>query len=143
VRIDKLQAAAMEATLALHATGAHDEIPVHRMIHESLDVLAKRAHTLAESIGGDLEGAHVVKSESVVGGGSVPGQALTSWAVRVRCADPAAFTARLRVGSPSVFCRMNDDHIVLDVRTVTDQQVPHVARAVLYALEGDDLDDED
>jgi hypothetical protein len=61
----------------------------------------------------------------------------------VRCADPAAFTARLRVGSPSVFCRMNDDHIVLDVRTVTDQQVPHVARAVLYALEGDDLDDED
>jgi hypothetical protein len=38
---------------------------------------------------------------------------------------------------------MSDDHIVLDVRTITDQQVPHVARAVLYALEGDDLDDED
>jgi hypothetical protein len=42
-----------------------------------------------------------------------------------------------------VFCRAQDDHVLLDVRTVTDGQVPLVARAVLYALEGDDLDDED
>jgi len=61
----------------------------------------------------------------------------------VRCPDPVAFTARLRTGSPAVFCRTNDDHVLLDARTITDQQVPHVARAVLYALEGDDLDDED
>jgi L-seryl-tRNA(Ser) seleniumtransferase len=143
VRVDKLQAAAMEATLALYATGAHDEIPVHRMLHENLDTLAKRARTLSEAIGGDLEGAHVVRCESVVGGGSVPGQSLASWGVRVRCPDPVAFTARLRTGSPAVFCRTNDDHVLLDARTITDQQVPHVARAVLYALEGDDLDDED
>ena len=143
MRIDKLQAAALEATLALYATGAHDHIPVHRMIHATLDTLTKRAHLLAETIGGDLEGAHVVRCESVVGGGSVPGQAIASWGVRVRCPDPAAFAALLRTGSPSVFCRMNEDHVLLDVRTITDPQVPLVARAVLYALEGDDLDDED
>jgi hypothetical protein len=61
----------------------------------------------------------------------------------VRCRDPASFAARLRTGSPAVFCRVQDDHVLLDVRTVTDGQVPLVARAVLYALEGDDLDDED
>ena len=143
MRIDKLQAAALEATLALYATGAHGEIPVHRMIHESLDALSKRAHTLSEAIGGDLEGAHVVHCDSVVGGGSVPGQSLSSWGVRVRCPDPAAFAARLRTGSPSVFCRMQEDHVLLDARTITDGQVPLAARAVLYALEGDDLDDED
>jgi hypothetical protein len=32
---------------------------------------------------------------------------------------------------------------LLDARTITDAQVPHVVRAVLYALEGDDIDDED
>ena len=143
LRVDKLQVAAMEATLALYATGRHDEIPVHRMLHENLDTLAKRARTLSEAIGGDLEGAHVVRCESVVGGGSLPGQSLTSWGVRVRVPDPVAFTARLRTGRPSVFCRTNDDHILLDVRTITDHQVPRAARAVLYALEGDDLDDED
>ena len=143
MRIDKLQAAALEATLALYATGAHGEIPVHRMIHENLDTLSKRAHALSEAIGGDLEGAHVVHCDSVVGGGSVPGQSLSSWGVRVRCPDPAAFAARLRTGSPSVFCRMQEDHVLLDARTITDAQVPLAARAVLYALEGDDLDDED
>jgi len=143
MRIDKLQAAALEATLALYATGAHGEIPVHRMIHENLDTLSKRAHALSEAIGGDLEGAHVVHCDSVVGGGSVPGQSLTSWGVRVRCPDPPAFAARLRTGSPSVFCRMQEDHVLLDARTITDTQVPLAARAVLYALEGDDLDDED
>jgi len=143
MRIDKLQAAALEATLALYATGAHGEIPVHRMIHESLETLSKRAHALSEQIGGDLEGAHVVRCDSVVGGGSVPGQSLSSWGVRVRCPDPAAFAARLRTGSPSVFCRMQEDHVLLDARTITEGQVPLAARAVLYALEGDDLNDED
>jgi L-seryl-tRNA(Ser) seleniumtransferase len=143
MRIDKLQAAALEATLALYATGRHDEIPVHRMLHEPLESVSKRAHTLTEAIGGDLEGAHVVHCESVVGGGSVPGQAITSWGVRVKCPDPAAFAARLRTGAPPVFCRQAEDHVLLDARTIADTEVPHVARAVLYALEGDDLDDED
>jgi L-seryl-tRNA(Ser) seleniumtransferase len=142
VRIDKLQAAAIEATMALYATGAHEDVPVHRMIHEPLDAVAKRAHTLAEAIGGDLEHAHVVHCSSVVGGGSVPGQALDSWGVKIGCPDATAFTARLRSGSPSVFCRTNDDHVLLDARTITDDQVRHVARAVLYAIEGDDLDED-
>jgi L-seryl-tRNA(Ser) seleniumtransferase len=143
MRIDKLQAAALEATLALYATGRHTDIPVHRMLHETLETVSMRAHALSEAIGGDLEGAHVVHCESVVGGGSVPGQAITSWGVRVKCPDPPAFAARLRTGAPPVFCRTAEDHVLLDARTITDAQVPHVARAVLYALEGDDLDDED
>jgi len=143
VRPDKLQLAALEATLVLYARGRHGEVPVHAMIHAPIEVLAKRAHSLAETIGGDLEGAHVVHTESVIGGGSLPGLSLSSWGVRVRCPDPPAFAARLRTGSPSVFARVADDHVLLDVRTVTDAQVPHIARAVHYALEGDDFDDED
>ena len=57
--------------------------------------------------------------------------------------DPRAFAARLRTGSPSVFCRVERDHVLLDLRTVTDEQIPDLARATWYALEGDDLDDED
>ncbi len=143
VRVDKIQLAALEATLMLYATGKHGDVPVHRMIHVPLDTLAKRAHRLAETVGGDLEGAHVVHCDSTVGGGSMPGMTLPSWGVRIRVPDPSAYAARLRTGRPSVFCRVADDHVVLDVRTVTEEQVPNLARAVLYALEGDDLDDED
>jgi L-seryl-tRNA(Ser) seleniumtransferase len=143
VRVDKLQLAALEATLALYATARHGEIPVHRMIHASPDVLAKRARALADALEGDLEGAHVVRCESTVGGGSMPGSALPSWGVRMKASDPSALAGRLRTGRPAVFCRVGEDHVLLDVRTVTDAQVPHLARAVFYALEGGDLDDED
>ncbi len=94
-------------------------------------------------MGGDLEHAHVQRCESVVGGGSMPGAGIASWGVRITVPDPTAFAARLRSGSPSVFCRVEDDHVLLDARTIADEQVHDTARAVLYAIEGDEFLDED
>jgi L-seryl-tRNA(Ser) seleniumtransferase len=118
-------------------------VPVVRMVRETAGSVHRRAQRLNEELGGDLEHAHVHRCESVVGGGSMPGEGIASWGVRVTVPDPPAFSARLRVGRPSVFCRVERDHVLLDLRTVTDDQVPDLARAVWYALEGDDLHDED
>jgi L-seryl-tRNA(Ser) seleniumtransferase len=139
VRADKMQIAALEVVLAMHNTGHADELPVHRMLREPLDELARRAHRLAESLDGDLEGAHVRRCDSVVGGGSMPGATMASWGVAVKTSDPSAFAARLRAGSPSVFCRTEPDAVVFDVRTVLPDELPHLARAIQYALESDDL----
>ena len=89
--------------------------------------------------GGELEHVKVQHTESVVGGGSLPGVVIRSYGVAVRVPDPSAFAGRLRTGSPSVFCRVEDDHVLLDARTVPAGEVPHLARAVLYALEGNDF----
>ena len=48
------------------------------------------------------------------------------------------FAARLRAGSPSVFCRTEAEHVLFDLRTVGDEELHDLARAILYALEGDD-----
>jgi L-seryl-tRNA(Ser) seleniumtransferase len=143
VRVDKMQVAALEEVLAAHARGADDEIPVVRMLREGAGSVQRRARRLNELLGGDLEHAHVHRCASVVGGGSMPGADLPSWGVRVTVPDPPAFAARLRVGRPSVFCRVERDHVLFDLRTVSDEQVPDLARAISYAMEGDDLDDED
>jgi L-seryl-tRNA(Ser) seleniumtransferase len=143
VRVDKMQVAALEQVLAMTGTGAQGEVPVVRMLRESAASVHRRARLLSETIGGDLEHAHVHRCESTVGGGSMPGTGLASWGVRLTVPDPSAFAARLRAGSPSVFCRIERDHVLLDQRTVTDEQVPDLARATWYALEGDDVDDED
>ncbi len=142
VRVDKLQIAALETVLAMHASGREDELPVRRMLQGSIDDLSKRAHRLAESLDGDLEGAHVRKTQSVVGGGSMPGTSMPSWGVAVKTADPGTFAARLRAGSPSVFCRVEPDAVVFDVRTVFPDQLPDLTRAIQYALEGDDIDED-
>ena len=142
VRVDKMQVAALEQVLAMTARGEDDRVPVTRMLREPPETVRTRAQLLSETIGGDLEHAHVHRCESVVGGGSMPGAGLASWGVRVTVADPNLFAARLRTGSPSVFCRIERDHVLLDLRTVADDEVGDLARAVQYALEGDDLDDE-
>jgi L-seryl-tRNA(Ser) seleniumtransferase len=143
VRVDKMQVAALEQVLVMTMTGAQADVPVARMLREPTGSVHRRARRLSETIGGDLEHAHVHRCESTVGGGSMPGTGLPSWGVRVTVPDPPSFAARLRAGSPSVFCRVESDHVLLDLRTVTDEQVPDLARATWYALEGDDIDDED
>jgi L-seryl-tRNA(Ser) seleniumtransferase len=137
VRADKMQIAALEVVLAIHNTGHAGDLPVHRMLREPLDELSRRAHRLAQSLDGDLEGAHVRRCDSVVGGGSMPGTTVASWGVAVKTSDPSGFAARLRAGSPSVFCRTEPDAVVFDVRTVLPDELPNLARAIQYALEGD------
>ncbi len=142
VRADKMQTAALEAVLAAYARGEHRELPVWRMLEEPADHVKHRAERLAEALDGELEGARVRPSEATVGGGSMPGYSLPSWSVAVETPDPEAMAARLRTGSPPVFCRVDEKVVVFDVRTVPDREVPDLARAIQYALEGDDLDDD-
>jgi len=138
VRVGRMQMAALEQVLSLVASGREEELPVFRMLRESADVVHARAQLLSETIGGELEGARVVRCASAVGGGSMPGTEIASWGVRLRVSHAAAFASRLRTGTPAAFCRVQEDLVLLDCRTVTDEQVPHLARAVHYALEGDD-----
>ncbi len=143
VRIGRMQMAALEQVLAIIASGKEGEIPVFRMLRESPEIVRSRAQLLSETIGGELEGARVVRCESAVGGGSMPGTVLPSWGVRIRVPDGPSFAARLRTGTPSAFSRMEDGFVLLDCRTVTDAQIRHLARAVHYALEGDEDHDHD
>ena len=142
VRVDKMQIAALEAVLMMYVTGHEDALPVQRMVRQPLDELSHRAHRLAESLDGDLEGAHVRRCESVLGGGSMPGTTLPSWGVAVKSSDPTGLASRLRAGSPAVFCRVDPDAVVFDIRTVFSNELPNLTRAIQYALEGDDVDED-
>ncbi|MBI2237999.1 MAG: L-seryl-tRNA(Sec) selenium transferase, partial [Actinobacteria bacterium] len=142
VRVDKMQVAALESVLRAYATGAQFDLPVWRMLREPPDDVKRRAQRLADALDGELEGASVRPSEATVGGGSLPGYAVPSWTVAVRAPEPDLLAARLRTGSPSVFCRVEEKAVLFDLRTVLPEQLEDLARAILYALAGDDLADE-
>jgi len=72
----------------------------------------------------------------------MPGFALRSAGVEVRAPDPNAMAGRLRSGSPPVFCRVTERGVLFDLRTVAGDELPDLARAIGYALEGDDVDEE-
>jgi L-seryl-tRNA(Ser) seleniumtransferase len=136
LRIDKLSLAALEATLRLYRDpeAATREIPVLAMLTASDDVLRARATRLAEAIGAPA--AEVVDAVAKVGGGALPLLDLPGPVVAVRAAGaaPDELAARLRAGDPPVLGRIERDRLLLDPRTLTDDQAGAAAAAVRRAL---------
>lgn len=136
VRVDKMQVAALERVLAAHASGRREELPSWRMFREPAAQVRRRAVVLAT----EVEDARVVPCESAVGGGSLPGYAVPSFGVEVSLPDPSEAAARLRTGTPPVYCRLTDRGVLLDLRTVADDELADLARAIRYARAGDGLE---
>ena len=130
LRIDKMTVAALEAVLRMHAVGLSGELPTWRLLAATPASVRRRARALAKQLGG----AEVVEAETVVGGGSLPGYAVPSWAVRLPVPDADRAAGRLRVGRPPVFCRVDEDALLFDVRTVEPDDDERLARAIRYAL---------
>jgi L-seryl-tRNA(Ser) seleniumtransferase len=134
LRIDKLSLAALEATLRLlrDPALARAEIPVLAMLDQSEAVLAARAKRLRARIGAS---AAIVRTWSRVGGGALPLAELEGPAVVVGGAvDPVRLAARLRGEQTPVIARIHDGQLLLDPRTLADDEVGVVAAAVTRAL---------
>jgi L-seryl-tRNA(Ser) seleniumtransferase len=128
LRLDKLGLAALEATLRLYLDPerARREIPVLAMLTVAADVLDERAKRLAAAIG---PGAAVASSVAKVGGGALPLVELPGPVV-VLSGDAEALAARLRAGDPPVAGRIERDRLLLDPRTLSDDEIPAIAAAL-------------
>ena len=120
VRIDKLSLASLTATLVHYLKGeAEQEVPVWRMISASPDDIRERACRWQSQLSGPYT---VSETRSAVGGGSLPGETLPSWALRLDAfALPGGADAvmrRLRQGRPPVVARVEDESVLFDPRTV-------------------------
>ena len=103
---------------------ARREIPVLAMLDQPEEVLAARASRLRDGIG---EVAEVVRSVGRVGGGALPLTELEGPAVALAAgADPVALLASLRTHDPPVIARIHDGQVVLDARTIADDEVETV-----------------
>jgi L-seryl-tRNA(Ser) seleniumtransferase len=123
LRVDKLSLAALEGTLLLYLEPdrALAEIPVLRMLHEPEDAVRTRAERLARAVGGEAE-----TTVARVGGGALPLAELPSYAASV----DEALAAPLRGGDPPVVGIVRDGRLLLDCRTLTDDEADEVAAAV-------------
>jgi L-seryl-tRNA(Ser) seleniumtransferase len=132
LRVDKLTISALEATVSLYLRDELDAIPALRMIRLTADELAPRATRLAEQIAGRPEfSATVEDGESVIGGGSTPGQSLATKLVAVTHKHHSAqdLDALLRKNSPPLIARIERDRLLLDLRTVFEDQDEGIVRA--------------
>ncbi len=133
LRVDKLVIESMETCLRLHLLSQVEALPVHRMLSLSVDHLRDRANRIACELGGSS--CEVRDGRSLIGGGSTPAQSLSSVLIALR--GPAAALERaLRASSPPVIARVEDDTLLIDLRTVAPNQEPKLLAALLAALAG-------
>jgi len=125
LRADKVTFAILEATLAEYVAGrANSTVPVQRMLHATADEIETRAMALGAQLAARGWQIALMSGSSAVGGGSAPGWGLPTVLLSIsRDGRSAAATeAWLRTLDPPVVARIENDRVVLDLRTVLPEQ---------------------
>ena len=141
LRVDKLTIAALEVTLRAYLRGPFDEVPALRMILLDANAIAERARKfiaqLQPSVAGDVN-FRVVAGFSVIGGGSTPDQQLPTHLISIASARHSATKLeqrlRKRGNATSVIARIENNRLILDLRTVFADEESELAAALVAAL---------
>jgi L-seryl-tRNA(Ser) seleniumtransferase len=141
LRVDKLTIAALEVTLRAYLRGAFDEIPALRMIRLHADAIGERARKfiaqLQPSVVGDVT-FRIAAGFSVIGGGSTPDQQLPTNLISIACSRHSAAELEKRLRQPGnstpVIARIENKHLILDLRTVFAGEESELAAALASAL---------
>ena len=139
LRVDKMTYAALEATLRSYLRGALEEVPALRLIRRTAEEIGQQAEQLRAALERDLAGhaeLSVRAGQSVVGGGSTPGTTLPTklLVISPRGMSAAELAARLRRADPPVVVRVEAQRVLLDLRTVFEDQQAPLAAALGQAL---------
>lgn len=141
LRIDKLTLASLESVLRLYLeeVNALQEIPTLRMIAVSESVVEQRARhlfSLCQAELGTSCSLETISVQSQVGGGAMPGQNLASWAVAVQPSNMkiSQLEQRLRHAPVPVIGRIANDRLLLDMRTVAEDELDMVLDGLRYVL---------
>jgi L-seryl-tRNA(Ser) seleniumtransferase len=139
-RPGKLTLAALEATLRLYRdpSAVVERIPTYRMLARTPAALEAAAHRLAEAIAAVVPEVEITGRSDVseAGGGSLPTVPFPTCVVEVRVADcpAAALSTELRRRELPVICRIRDDALVFDPRTLTDEDAEQIPGALVEAV---------
>ena len=132
LRLDKLICQALERTLRSLLLERWEEAPALAMIRLTAASIRARAEALLARTRGIR--AEIVPGKSLAGGGATPQQSIPTWLIAIEC-DAVAAEAALRAADPPIIARIQDEKLVLDLRTVFPIEEDELA-AALDALAG-------
>jgi len=135
----KLTITLLHHVLLLYRHGRQQEIPVYEMISRDPSRLRKDAGRLGTRLRRTLDKktwtVEVDRESSRVGGGALPREVLESWIVRIRHRrlGVGEIESRLRLGAVPVICRVRQDSVVIDVRTLLRGDEERIVEALKAA----------
>ncbi len=134
LRVDKLTYAALEATLMEYVRRNYDAIPFARMVRMNASQIKERAEAmrlrLKANAGLKIE---IIPGASLVGGGSAPTSTLPTHLLAITSERFSAesLASRLRAQSRPVVARVEEGRVLVDLRTVFEDEDEEVVKALL------------
>jgi L-seryl-tRNA(Ser) seleniumtransferase len=128
LRLDKMIYQALEATLRNLLLERWERIPALDMIRQSDEQIRERAGRLLGKI--PALKAQLAPGRSVIGGGATPEQSIPTWLIAIQREDVAILERRLRSGTPPVIARIEQDTLLIDLRTVFPEEEDQLAAAL-------------
>jgi L-seryl-tRNA(Ser) seleniumtransferase len=136
LRSDKIRLAALEASLTAHQKdGQANELPVIRMLSLTREEITERAQRVIDSINVDGSGrlkATIQDAESAIGGGAGPTSSLKTSVIVLSHTELSAdeLERQLRSNTPPIIGRISQDRVLLDLRTVFENEEPLLVAAL-------------
>ena len=140
LRCDKLVYATLEAVLRLYRMPPEQlamALPTLTMMSAGIDVVQRRAQQLIDLVSSEVRDAlrmEIVESSAQAGSGAMPLAELASRAVAIAPGAMGVEASARRLRRQGVVGRIAQDRLFLDMRTVADEEVPWVARALAEAV---------
>ncbi len=137
LRVDKMTFAALEATLKcyLDEANAIKNIPTVRMLSLNYDQIKLKADDLYARLEGKLKNASIelIDGESEVGGGSMPLEKMKSRLISIdhHAKSTNQFVSELRDLEIPLIGRVNEDKLLLDLRTIDEKEYDFVVEALV------------
>jgi len=138
LRVDKLTYAALETTLLAYVKRDYDAIPTLKMMRLTKQEIGQRAGSVVAQIrtsqlkSQSKLSVELIDGESVIGGGAAPSSVLPTRLLALSCDGLSAdeLAARLRTSDPPIIARVEQGRVLLDLRTVFEDQDPIIAAAL-------------
>jgi L-seryl-tRNA(Ser) seleniumtransferase len=134
LRVDKLSYAALEATLMEYVRQNYDAIPFARMVRMPPAEIERRALAMQAKLQSVAKfKVEIIPGESLVGGGSAPSSTLPTHLLSITCEKLSAdeLAAKLRQHQPPVVTRVEDGRVLIDLRTVFEDDETEVVAALI------------
>lgn len=136
LRVDKMTLAALEGTIKCYIQGKAEQIPTIRDILLPISEIRRRIDKFIGGINQDKQNWKMVIKEdtSQLGGGTMPGVEIPTLVVaasHIQLSSQQVFD-RLRLGNPAIVTRLKNEQVLIDFRTVTEEEIPYLINSFLY-----------
>lgn len=131
LRPGKLALSAMDRVLEAHSSGHLEEIPLYELLMTPAPTLKKRAQRLRRRLHSSGLDVELCSTMSTLGGGTTPGSTFPSWGIRIQ--GGRALLKALRMTNTPVIGCVEEDRVILDLRTVRVHEDSSLEKSLLEA----------